>query len=427
MGRYSRVCIFIGLVLFPTLIFAQFNNNTTSPYSRFGVGDLHTKSFGRTAAMGGASLASRNSQQINSSNPASYTGVDSSVFLFDFGMYAKVSNFSNTNGSLTANDVNFNYFAMNFQIKNWLATSIGLTPYSDVGYDMELSETVENTGDIFSKYYGEGSLSRAYIGFSIEPIKNISFGTNINYLFGALNHNAEVYFLESSDFYNIQKFERIRLRDFSLDFGLQATVPLKNNQSITFAAVLENKPDYTGFYTDLTQKNITSDNSNSDQDTLNYQSNEKGVIEFPLTYGFGVSYVKANKLEINADYYHQKWSEAKFFGSTDPVLTDLNKFALGAEWIPDKFSIRSYLNRVAYRAGVKYEQSYLMLNNNQINDFGISFGVGLPIYRSNSTVNVSAEIGRKGTKKNNLLVENYAKLNLSVNLYDLWFIKRRFD
>lgn len=427
MGRYSRVCIFIGLMLFPTLIFAQFNNNTTSPYSRFGVGDLHTKSFGRTAAMGGASLASRNSQQINSSNPASYTGVDSLVFLFDFGMYAKASNFSNTNGSLTANDVNFNYFAMNFQIKNWLATSIGLTPYSDVGYDMELSETVENTGEIFSKYYGEGSLSRAYIGFSVEPIKNVSIGTNINYLFGALNHNAEVYFLESSDFYNIQKYERTRLRDFSLDFGLQATLPLKNNQSITFAAVLENKPDYTGFYTDLTQKNITSDNSNSDQDTLNYQSNEKGVIEFPLTYGFGISYVKNNKLEINADYYHQKWSDAKFFGSTDPVLTDLNKFALGAEWIPDKFSIRSYLNKVAYRAGVKYEQSYLMLNNNQINDFGISFGVGLPIYRSNSTVNVSAEIGRKGTKKNNLLVENYAKLNLSVNLYDMWFIKRRFD
>ena len=68
-----------------------------------------------------------------------------------------------------------------------------------------------------------------------------------------------------------------------------------------------------------------------------------------------------------------------------------------------------------------------MLDGQQINDFGISFGVGLPVYRSNSTINVSAEFGRRGTKQNNLVLEKYAKLNLSVNLYDVWFIKRRFD
>ncbi|HKJ80037.1 MAG TPA: hypothetical protein VKA10_10900, partial [Prolixibacteraceae bacterium] len=137
--------------------------------------------------------------------------------------------------------------------------------------------------------------------------------------------------------------------------------------------------------------------------------------------------VKVNKFEINADYFHQGWGTANFFGSPNPVLTDLNKFAVGAEWIPDRFSINSYLNRVAYRAGLKYENSYLELNNQQINDFGISFGVGLPVYRSNSTINISAEIGRKGTKDYGLVIENYAKLNLSVNLYDLWFIQRRYD
>jgi hypothetical protein len=137
--------------------------------------------------------------------------------------------------------------------------------------------------------------------------------------------------------------------------------------------------------------------------------------------------VKDNIVEINFDYLHQSWSKANFFGPADPVLTDLDKFAIGAEWIPNRFSIRGYLNRIAYRAGLKYEKSYLMLNNQQIKDLGISFGVGLPIYRSNSTVNVAAEIGRRGTKEHNLVVENYAKLNLSVNLHDIWFVKRRFD
>jgi len=414
------------MIVLPGLLFAQFNNNTTSPYSRFGLGDLHSYSFGRTFAMGGASLASRNSQQINTANPASYTAVDSLSFLFEIGLSGKFSNYQNDIASMNATDVNFRYFALNFQVKNWLATSIGLTPYSDVGYDVTVTENVENTGDVLSAYYGEGSLSRAYFGLAAEPIKNISIGANLNYMFGSLNRNAELVFLNASDFYSIQKYERIRVRDFGMNFGLQVTLPLKNNQKINFAAVLENKPQFTAFYSDITQKNLTSGNS-SDQDTLNFQDEEKSFIQFPLSYGAGISYVKENKLEVNIDYFHQNWSEAIFFDSNNPILTDLDKFAVGAEWIPDKFSIRSYLNRIAYRGGLKYEKSYLMLNNQQINDFGISFGVGLPIYRSNSTINVAAEIGRRGTKKSNLLVENYARLNINVNLYDLWFIKRRFD
>jgi hypothetical protein len=430
MGRYRRVSLLAGLLLVPALLFAQFNNNTSSPYSRFGLGELQPYSFGRTAAMGGASLASRNNLQINFANPASYTAIDSLGFMFEFGINGKFANYSNDITTMYANDINFRYFAMNFQIKNWLATSLGLTPFSDVGYNVEVTDEVPNSGNILNRYYGEGSLSKAFLGFAIEPVKNISVGANINYLFGMLNRNSETYFLNAPNFYNNQKFESIRLRDFNLTWGAQATIPLSENQRLTLAAIFENKPVYTGFSSDLTRKVISvpvGNTSRPDQDTIIFHSNERSAIEFPLTYGFGVSFVRENSLEINADYFHQSWSKAKFFGSQSPVLTDLDKFALGAEWIPDRFSIRSYLNRIAYRAGIKYEKSYLILGGQQINDLGISFGVGLPVHRSNSTINISAELGRKGTKQHNLVLENYAKLNLSVNFYDLWFIQRRFD
>ncbi|MFW5755064.1 MAG: hypothetical protein ACOCWK_00585 [Tangfeifania sp.] len=430
MGRISRVSLLAGLLLFPALLFAQFNNNTTSPYSRFGLGDLQPYSFGRTTAMGGASLASRNNQQINIANPASYTSVDSLSFLFEFGVFGKFSQYSNDVATMNANDINFRYFAMNFQITNWMATSLGLTPYSDVGYNVQVNETVPNAGDVQYNYFGEGSLSRAYLGLAVAPVPNISVGANLNYMFGTLNRNAEVFFRDYRDYYSIQKYEAFRLRDFNLNFGVQATLPLKEDKHIVVAAVLENQPKFTGFYSDMNSKYLTytvGSSTNTDRDTLNFQSEEKSNIQLPLSYGFGVSYVKENTLEVNLDYYHQAWSKAKFFGSVNPILTDLNKFALGAEWVPDRFSIRSYLNRIAYRAGLKYENSYLMLNNQQINDFGISFGVGLPLYRSNSTINISAELGKRGTKQHNLVLENYAKVNLSVNLYDLWFVQRRFD
>ncbi len=432
MGRIRNVIILAGMLAMPAFLFAQFNNNTSSPYSRFGLGDLQPYSFGRTSAMGGASLASRNNQQINFANPASYTAIDSLGFMFEFGARGKLANYSNDITSMNANDINFSYFAMNFQITNWMATSLGLTPYSDVGYNVEVYDEVANAGNILYNYYGDGSISKAYLGLAVEPVKNISVGANLNYMFGMLNRRAQTIFLDASDFYNNQRTESLRVRDFNFSFGTQATIPIKNDQKIILAAVLENKPAVTRFYSDLNTKQISIQVSQtsraSDQDTIKpFKSEEKGNLEFPLTYGFGISYVKDNSLEINADYYRQSWSNVNLPGGGSDVLTDLDKFAVGAEWIPDKFSIRSYLNRIAYRVGAKYEKTYIMLDNQQINDFGISFGVGLPVYRSNSTINISAELGRRGTKQNNLVLENYAKLNLSVNLYDLWFIQRRFD
>ncbi len=412
--------------MFPTLLFAQFNNNTTSPYSRFGLGELEPYSFGRTTAMGGASLASRYNYQINSSNPAAYTAIDSLAFLFEFGINGRFSNFQDDVASANFNDINFQYLSMSFQITNRIAASIGLMPFSDVGYLVEINETIENVGDVYTKYFGAGTISNAYFGIAVEPFKYVSIGANLNYRFGKLNRNAEVYFLDDNDFYNIQQYKDLRLRDFGLDFGAQVTIPLKNDQKVVLAAVLEDKPEYTSMFSDWTQKNLNFENG-LDQDTLSYFDEKKSSIKMPLTLGGGLSYVKANKLEVNADYYYQGWSNAKFLGSKSSFLTDLNKFAVGAEYIPNKFSIRSYLSRIAYRAGIRYEETYLIFGDQQIKDFGISFGIGLPVYRSSTTINLAAEFGRKGTKEDGLVLENYAKLNLSVNLHDLWFIKRRFD
>lgn len=425
MGRNSRVSILVGLIMFPTFLFAQFNNNTSSPYSRFGLGDLQSYGFGRSAAMGGASIASRNHQQINLANPASYTAIDSLVFMFEFGIDGKFSNFKNDIESSNTNNANFQYLAMKFQINNRIATSLGLLPYSDIGYDVQLADDVANAGSVLTKYYGTGTISKAYLGLAVEPFKNVSIGANLNYLFGKMNKNAQAYFLES-DFYEIQKYSDFRLRDFYFDFGAQVTIPLKNDKHLILAAILENKPEITTLYSDLTQKILSSSNA-IDRDTLHFVDETKSVINMPLTLGGGISFVKKDVYEINADFYHQSWSEVLFFGDKSPYLTDLNKFAIGAEWIPNKFSIRSFVSRIAYRAGFKYEDSYLTFGDQQIKDFGISFGVGLPVFRSHTTLNIAAEFGKRGTTQNGLVQENYARLNLSANLYDLWFVKRKID
>jgi hypothetical protein len=426
MGKYNKVGFLFVLVMFPALLFAQFNNNTSSPYSRYGIGELHHYSFGRSTAMGGASIASRNGQQINIGNPASFDAVDSLGFMFEFAINAKYSEFRNDIGKITSSNVNFQYFAMNFQINNRMGTSLGLVPFTDVGYNVVVDQDIENTGPVSTRYYGAGTISNAFLGFAAEPFRNFSVGVNLNYYFGMLNRNAEVEFFGASDFYGLQQYKTLRISDFSFDFGLQKTFRLSNKNRLVIGLVFENNPTYNAYFSDITQKNLQA-GSAIDQDTLYFASENKGVVELPFTYGVGLSYVKEDKLEINADYYYQNWSDAKFLGEKNTFLTDLSKFAIGAEWIPDKFSINSYTSRIAYRAGIRYEQTYLTFNNRQINDYGITFGVGLPVYRSKSTINLAAEFGRKGTTQDNLVLENYFRFNLMVNLYDLWFIKRRFD
>ena len=48
-------------------------NNTNSPYTRFGYGDLGERSFGAGRAIGGVGYGLRSPKQINPMNPASST------------------------------------------------------------------------------------------------------------------------------------------------------------------------------------------------------------------------------------------------------------------------------------------------------------------------------------------------------------------
>lgn len=430
MGRVSRVSIFVaGLLFIPAVLFAQFNNSTSSPYSRYGLGDLHSSSFGRSTAMGGATLASRYGLQINSSNPASYTAIDSLNFLFEFGLQGRFSKFETDISSSSANNVNFNYFAMSFRITDKIATSLGVQPYSDVGYYVQVIDELPESGAYQTTYQGTGTISKAFWGLAYQPIEYVSVGFNLNYMFGQLDRNSELQFA-ASDIYSVVRYSQMRIRDFSFDFGLQATLPLEDEKELTLGLIFANKPKFTDFANDIIQKQHSYYNGSStvtDIDTLSIREEEKGKLVFPYTFGGGLSFRKNNVYEINVDYIHQNWSQATFFGETSDFLTDLNKFAIGAEWIPEKYSIRSLVKRIAYRAGFRYEQSYHAFGGHQINDFGISFGVGIPMYRSASTINLGFELGKRGTTDYNLVLENYAKVNFSLNLHDLWFMKRKID
>lgn len=64
------------------------------------------------------------------------------------------------------------------------------------------------------------------------------------------------------------------------------------------------------------------------------------------------------------------------------------------------------------------EKTGLVINDESIDEFGISFGLGIPAGGLFSNVNTTFEFGKRGTTNENLVEENFVNIH---DLYDLRF------
>ena len=164
------------------------------------------------------------------------------------------------------------------------------------------------------------------------------------------------------------------------------------------------------------------------RDTVEYR-NEKGKVVFPEGFGLGVSMVNPNHWLIGMDYKSDKWKDFKSFGVSDSLVNS-QSIALGGQITPD-FASNSYLKRIEYRLGARYFQSYLKLRGIQLDGFGITFGLGMPLRSlavkgSKSMINIGVEAGRRGTMDNGLIQESYVNFFFGISIYESWFFKRRY-
>jgi len=420
-----------ALLLLPSVLKAQDKNSasTSSPYSRFGIGTINGNSLGRSEAMGGIGIGTRYGFQINTGNPASYTAIDSMTFLMEFGISSKSTKYETADKKNGANDVNFNYLAFSMPIKKWWAASFGLMPLSEKGYNIV---SVDNNTNGYSSttISGTGSLSKAFVGNAFKIGKNLSIGVNAWYLFGTLSDSYYLNFPYDAATYDYLLEKKMTVHNFGLSTGLQYTWKTKNKNEWTFGAVFEPKQDMSSKYVVHEERVLFRGSTTNTPivDTLSHSEGNKGLT-LPLSYGAGFSYSYKNRIVVGADVYHQKWNDVSFLGNSAQLqnMTNSTRYSSGIEITPDAFSIRSYWSRIQYRAGCFYENSYITINGQQINGYGVTFGLGLPFSRALSSLNISAELGRLGTTDNNLIRESYAKFTLHLLLHDRWFIKRKFD
>src|ERR1700752_1548598 len=102
---------------------------TSSPYSRYGIGELQPGTFGQNIAMGHTGVGFSNPYNINPVNPASYYSIKLTTLEAAFN--ANFFTYKTTNDVQKANSTSLTYLALGFPI--WagkIGASAGLTPYS---------------------------------------------------------------------------------------------------------------------------------------------------------------------------------------------------------------------------------------------------------------------------------------------------------
>ncbi|MEA1874471.1 MAG: hypothetical protein U9N51_08605 [Bacteroidota bacterium] len=420
---------FFVLLVLASVASAFAQDRIGSPYTRYGVGDLLSRSFGDSKAMGGTSLALRSTDKLYVANPASYSAIDSLHFVLEVGLTAAMKEIQSQTQTALFNDFNLDYLSFGFPVTNWWGASFGLLPYSNVGYDLKSTEIFQGIESNYH-YSGSGGMNQAYFGSSFKLINSLSLGVNINYLFGSIYRTSAVKFLsEDPGMVDVTKKNSMYFSDFYLTLGLQYDWQLNDENNLTFGLTWENNSNLNAKQ-DLLVTNALSISSSVVIDTLLYQGNQEGTITLPMSIGAGMAYEYSDKFILAADFYMQDWTQAQMFGESDSLGLS-QRVSVGAEWTPDgkKSPGLKYWRKVRYRGGAYYNNTYLQFDqgDTQIDDFGISFGLGLPLKRSNTTFNLSLELGQRGSLQNDLVREQYIVFGMNFSLSDIWFIKRKFD
>lgn len=430
MIRHSLSALALTCALITPAI-AQ-TNGSNSPYSRYGFGLLNDRAGGFNKAMSGLSYGMRNGKELNTKNPASYSAIDSLSFLFDMGFSLSHGNLQEGKYKVNAKNSSYDYLTMGFRAAPNLGISLGLIPFSTVGYNITRTTPMVDNIDITQTgtYSGDGGLHEVYLGAGWKPFNHLSVGFNAAYLWGDITHTVLASFSDA----NIASRRRqytTDIRSYKLDFGLQWEQQINKKNALVLGLTygLGHPIDSKAYYYDQKIESGTAIG-----DTLV----AKNAFELPHTFGAGLTWLHRDRLRIGVDYTLEKWADVKYpilntddqgtqtYQSAVGTFTDLQRITLGAEYIPNPNGIHRR-DLIRYRFGASYATPYTRVDGLEgPKNYQVSLGVGLPIinfHNNRSLLNVAVQYERVEPKFSGMITENYFRLCIGLSFNERWFMK----
>lgn len=339
----KRFFIAAVLVLVSVNAFAQ--ENTSSPYSYFGIGLPRFKGTAENRSMGGISVFS-DSIHLNLQNPAGYGKLG--LTTYTVGLTQNTETIESNEGSDHLSNTTIDYIALGFPAGKW-GFGFGVTPFTSVGYELRKSNE-----DRYSEYTGRGGLNRLYLSAGYRFDAGLRLGVEGSYNFGDIQNKTVL--LQNGIQFGTREKNRSDLSGFNVKFGAQYEKMLTDKLQLVTSA------SYSP------SANLTSENSRELATLILSSKNEIPIeirdidvsdtnLKIPSDIRVGAGIGQPRKWFAGAEYENISASDYsnRSFQIDNVEYKDASVYRVGGFYIPDYNDITSYFKRITFRAGLRYQ------------------------------------------------------------------------
>lgn len=386
---------------------------SASPYSVYGIGVIKGRTSALNRSLSGTGIGIKDAFNFNNLNPASYTSINTASHIFEMGFFFESDYYQTSQESAkssTGNLTGLNYW---FRFtKSWAGT-VGLAPFSSVSYNVASSRRLGDQSGSTVHYTGSGGISQFYFGNGFQLTRNLSIGVNGSFIFGSLEKTET---LSSGSASGTSLEEKTFVNKFNADFGALYTFYLNKGKSISYGLTYN-----PGIKLNTTTSNLIYNASTGD--TLLTESQNIKDYTLPLQIGSGMSF-QTKRSTIAADVSYQEWSKANLADNIN--LKNTLRYSIGYEYKGNP-AANTYWDIIQWRTGLYMQENYLVLANTSPLDWGFTLGMGLPVTRNRSLLNISYQYNQSGTIRNNLIKQQAHVIVLDITFRDIWGIKKQYD
>ncbi|MEO6315196.1 MAG: hypothetical protein ABIU63_08120 [Chitinophagaceae bacterium] len=395
-----------------------YSQNTNSPYSILGIGDLETNFYNRTSGMANTGLAYRNDRYLINNNPASYTALQQQFFSFELSGRGQFINYKGDpldGTSASGKDFAIKRLSIATKINKCWGSSAGIMPYSSANYQFNTIKNIQGTNaSVPVTYDGSGGVNQVYWGNAFQLIKHLSVGINAAYLFGSLTQTENLVTADLAT--TLTTTRQVFLKNFKFTYGAQYYLPVNKKWDVNIGAVYSPAGNLASDASVVVTDNSTQLSSNADNTAAT-------SFRLPNASGIGFSLTKNKKYTLTGDYNYQAWSATNYAG-INYSLKNSSRASLGFEVSNKKSFFNSGIFERNYlQAGIYYGTSYLNIKGQQLKERGFTLGYGLNSKRNLLGLSIGLDVGQRGTEQAGLIKENYVNFTFTVSYRDFWRTK----
>lgn len=424
----NRKLFKVSFILLISLIFnclQSFSQSLgNSPYSSIGLGERFPIGYSENQGMAGVGVAS-SVVNINPINPALLARNKYTVF--SMGMIGQSKGLKTSTEGQNSFAMNLNYVNLSFPVKKHWSMGIAIQPYSYTDFSIKsaLKTVPGDTTKYISNLTAKGGINKLSWNNAFE-VKEFYFGIESSVLFGQIRRNSDSQLQNDGQFYVVNFTEQQNYNGLYFRLGSAWHHKINKDRYLNIGFAIEPSKKLGAERIRTTQTFTNDGTATSAIDTL-ANSKLTNKIMLPSDFRIGVSYENTTKFSVFADLNLGKNSQFQNLSGTNEGLKNTVNFGFGGEYFPNFYSLK-FLKRAVYRAGFNFGTSPYshVKTGEQLKDVNLAFGIGLPL-KNLSFINIGFTTGRRGTKADGGILENYNKISIGFTLNDVWFVKSKID